>query len=88
MSITNTEIGSGHPGAAEVEPPAAVLHAGGSSEPEATAIGARAAELLAWCDHVERFAYERAGVGLDASPHLLAGAARRLVAQVVVGGSR
>jgi len=30
MSITNTEIGSGLPGAAEVEPPAAVLHAGGS----------------------------------------------------------
>ena len=31
MSITNTEIGSGLPGAAEVEPPAAVLHAGGST---------------------------------------------------------
>lgn len=38
------------------------------------------AEVLRWCDHVERFAYTRDGAGgqLDASPHLLAGYARKL----------
>ena len=34
--------------------------------------------VIAHCDHVERFAYERHGTGLDASPHLLASAARTL----------
>lgn len=37
------------------------------------------AEVTRWCDHVERFAYDRVGVGLDASPHMLATVARRLV---------
>lgn len=37
------------------------------------------AEVTRWCDHVERFAYDRAGAGLDASPHMLATVARRLV---------
>ncbi len=39
--------------------------------------------VLAHCDHVERFAYERQGVGLDASPHMLASAARKLVAAIL-----
>lgn len=39
--------------------------------------------VLAHCDHVERFAYERQGGGLDASPHMLASAARKLAAAIV-----
>lgn len=33
-----------------------------------------------WCAHVERFGYERTGVGLDASPHMLAAGAKKLAA--------
>ena len=38
----------------------------------------QASIVIAHCDHVERFAYERHGAGLDASPHFLASAARTL----------
>jgi hypothetical protein len=41
--------------------------------------------VLAHCDHVERFAYERQGNGLDASPHMLASAARKLAAAILLG---
>jgi len=41
-----------------------------------------ARRVLLWCDHVQKFAYEREGVGLDASPHLLADEARKLAAIV------
>lgn len=43
----------------------------------------QASVVLAHCDHVERFAYERQGIGLDASPHLLAAAARKLAAAIL-----
>lgn len=36
------------------------------------------AEVERWAAHVERFGCERAGVGPDASPHMLAGAAKKL----------
>ena len=36
------------------------------------------AEVERWAEHVERFGYERAGAGLDASPHMLAAAAKKL----------
>ncbi len=44
---------------------------------------AQAAAAMLLCDHVERFAYERAGVGMDASPHLLAEATRRLASHIL-----
>ncbi len=43
------------------------------------------AEVLGWCDHVERFQYERQGVGPDASPPLLSAAVRRLIAKATGG---
>lgn len=36
------------------------------------------AEVLRWCDHVQRFEYLRHGTDPDASPHILAGHARKL----------
>lgn len=39
--------------------------------------------VIAHCDHVERFAYERHGAGLDASPHVLASAARTLASAII-----
>jgi len=41
------------------------------------------AATLAFCDHVERFGYERIGKGPDASPHLLSASARLLAAACV-----
>ncbi|OWK27554.1 hypothetical protein [Sphingomonas dokdonensis] len=38
------------------------------------------AEAERWAAHVERFGYERMGVGPDASPHMLAAAAKKLAA--------
>lgn len=49
---------------------------------EASSIAGGIAHVLALCDHVERFAYERQGAGLDASPHLLSQAARALIARL------
>ncbi len=43
-------------------------------------LGAEAVEVLRWCDHVERFAYERFGFGMNASPHMLSAAVRKLLA--------
>jgi hypothetical protein len=43
----------------------------------------QASIVLAHCDHVERFAYERQGHGLDASPHSLAAAARKLAEAIL-----
>jgi hypothetical protein len=43
--------------------------------------------VLAHCDHVERFAYERQGNGLDALPHMLASAARKLAAAILLGST-
>lgn len=40
------------------------------------------AEVKRWAAHVQRFAYERADVGPDASPHMLAAAAEKLAALV------
>ncbi|WP_046410422.1 hypothetical protein [Sphingomonas sp. Ag1] len=39
-------------------------------------------EVERWSAHVQRFAYERVGSDLDASPHQLAAAAQKLVALV------
>ncbi len=36
------------------------------------------ADVERWAAHVERFGYERIGVGPDASPHMLAAAAKKL----------
>lgn len=43
------------------------------------------AEAERWSNHVERFAYERVGIGLDSSPHQLAAAAKKLAALVKEG---
>jgi hypothetical protein len=43
----------------------------------------QASIVLAHCDHVERFAYERQGQGLDASPHMLSAAARKLAEAIL-----
>lgn len=43
----------------------------------------QASVVLSYCDHVERFAYERQNIGPDASPHLLAAAARKLAEAIL-----
>ena len=48
----------------------------------------QASVVLAHCDHVERFAYERQGNGLDASPHLLAAAARKLADAILLKSTK
>jgi hypothetical protein len=53
------------------------------SQTLATPLPVQIATVLAHCDHVERFAYERMGQGPDASPHLLSAAARRLAASIM-----
>lgn len=53
------------------------------SQTLATPLPVQIAGVLAHCDHVERFGYERMGQGPDASPHLLSAAARRLAASII-----
>lgn len=49
-------------------------------EVDPAAVASAATVVLSWCAHVTRFSYERTGPapGMDASPHLLAGAAHGL----------
>ena len=53
------------------------------SQALATPLPAQIATVLAHCDHVERFGYERMGNGPDASPHRLSAEARRLAAAII-----
>ncbi|GAA0672508.1 hypothetical protein GCM10009102_24750 [Sphingomonas insulae] len=53
------------------------------SQTLATPLPVQIATVLAHCDLVERFGYERMGQGPDASPHLLSAAARRLAASII-----
>lgn len=58
------------------------------SQAQSKPLPVQIAAVLAHCDHIERFAYERAGQGLDASPHLLSAEARRLAAAVMAEGTK
>lgn len=52
----------------------------GEDEIDPATVASAATVVLSWCAHVQRFSYERTGPtgGMDAAPHLLAGAAHGL----------